>query len=117
MAMDIDLKSLRDYVKLLKAERQDSPIGKIKSGATEIIRKNLRELERMHREDGATWTEIAAGLAAQGVTQGDGQPITGRRLTALMHNIRVQEERSLAREKALVDAPDEEPPEPQGAGD
>ncbi len=48
----------------------------------------------MHREDGATWTEIVAGLAAQGVTQGDGQPITGRRLTALMHNIRVQEERS-----------------------
>lgn len=106
--MDIDLKSLRDYVKLLKAERQDSPIGKIKSGATEIIRTNLRELERMHREDGATWTEIAAGLAAQGVTQGDGQPITGRRLTALMHNIRVQEERLLAREKGATSAPDKD---------
>lgn len=95
--MNIDLKILRDHVHSLKAERQDSPIGKIKSGATEIIRQNIAELERMHREDGATWTEIAAGLAAQGVTQGDGQPITGRRLTALMHNIRVQEQRSKAR--------------------
>lgn len=105
--MSIDLERLRDYVKSLKAERQDSPIGKIKSGATEVIRKNRQELERMHREDGATWTEIAAGLAAQGVTQGDGQPITGRRLTALMHNIRVQEERLRNREKSASDAPGE----------
>jgi hypothetical protein len=96
--MDIDLEHLRDFVKQLKADRQGSPIGRVKSGATEIIRKNLRQLERMHKEDGATWTEIAAGLAAQGVTQGDGEPITGRRLTALMHNIRVQEERSQAKE-------------------
>lgn len=105
--MSIDLERLRDYVKSLKAERRDSPIGKIKSGATEIIRKNRQELERMHREDGATWTEIAAGLAAQGVTQGDGQPITGRRLTALMHNIRVQEQRLRDRTKSDGDIPDE----------
>jgi hypothetical protein len=97
--MDIDLERLRNFVKKLKADRQDSPIGKTKSGATQIIRNNLEELERMYREDGVTWTEIAAGLAAQGVTQGDGQPITGRRLTALMHNIRVQEGKSQARER------------------
>jgi hypothetical protein len=107
--MNIDLENLRNYVTQLKADRQDSPIGRVKSGATEVIRKNLKELERMHQEDGATWTEIAAGLAAQGVTQGNGQPITGRRLTALMHNIRVQEERSQTRE-AKAD-PAEEPQE------
>lgn len=105
--MSIDLERLRDYVKSLKAERQDSPIGKVKSGATEIIRKNRQELERMHREDGATWTEIAAGLAAQGVTQGDGEPITGRRLTALMHNIRVQEERLRNKQKSASSPSDD----------
>ena len=92
--MNIDLKQLRNYVGQMRSGRQDSPIGKIKSGATEVIRQNLVELERMYREDGATWTEIAAGLAAQGVTQGDGQPITGRRLTALIHNIKVQQEKA-----------------------
>lgn len=111
--MSIDLERLRDYVKSLKAERQDSPIGKVKSGATEIIRRNRQELERMHREDGATWTEIAAGLAAQGVTQGDGQPITGRRLTALMHNIRVQEERRRNKKNGERNAGD--PPDERGA--
>lgn len=73
-----------------------------------MIRKNIRQLERMREEDGATWTEIAAGLAAQGVTQGDGKPITGRRLTALMHNIRVQKERSRAKERKS-DVPGEDP--------
>ena len=67
----------------------------------------------MHREDGATWTEIAAGLAAQGVTQGDGQPITGRRLTALMHNIRVQEERRRNKKNGERNAGD--PPDERGA--
>src|ERR1700738_2350130 len=91
--MKIDLKRLQSDVKRLKADRVDSPIGRVKTGATEIIRRHFGELERMHHEDGASWTEIAAGLAAQDVTQGDGQPLTGRRLTALMHNIRVRAEK------------------------
>jgi hypothetical protein len=88
--MNIDLKGLRAHVKQLKARRATSPIGKIKTGATEVIRANFKEIERLHREEGASWTEIASGLAAQGVTQGEGQPLTGRRLTALMHNIRTR---------------------------
>lgn len=91
--MDIDLKRLRTHVKQLKAARVASPIGKVKTGATEIIRNNFAELERLHYEDGASWTEIASGLAAQGVTQGSAQPLTGRRLTALMHNIRTRAEK------------------------
>lgn len=98
--MNIDLKRLRGDVKQLKARRTASPIGKIKSGATEIIRANFEEIERLHREDGANWTEIASGLAAQGVTQGEGQPLTGRRLTALMHNIRTRAEK--LKGKAIV---------------
>lgn len=91
--MDIDLRGLRAHLKQLKARRATSPIGKIKTGATEVIRANFDELERLHHEEGASWTEIASGLAAQGVTQGEGQPLTGRRLTALMHNIRTRAEK------------------------
>ena len=108
--MKIDLKRLRSDVKRLKASRADSPVGKSKTGATEIIRKHFDELERMHYEGGASWTEIAAGLAAQGVTQGDGQPLTGRRLTALMHNIRVRAEK--LRSKGAVRRPSEHLPTP-----
>jgi len=98
--MNIDLKRLHTDVKRLKAARVGSPIGKIKTGATEIIRNNFDELVRLHHEDGATWTEIASGLAAQGVTQGEGQPLTGRRLTALMHNVRTRAEK--LKSKAIV---------------
>jgi hypothetical protein len=108
--MDIDLKRLRIDVKQMKARRVASPIGKIKTGATEIIRANFDELERMHYVDGATWPEIAAGLAAQGVTQGDGLSITGRRLTALMHHIRVRADKHKGSVAAA--APAKKTPEP-----
>ena len=42
--MNIDLKRLRGDVKRLKADRVASPIGKVKTGATEIIRSNFDEL-------------------------------------------------------------------------
>lgn len=108
--MKIDLKRLQSDVTRLRASRVDSPIGKVKTGATEVIRRHFDELERMHHDDGASWTEIAAGLAAQGVTQGDGQPLTGRRLTALMHNIRVRAEK--LRSKGAVRRPSEHLPDP-----
>ena len=108
--MKIDLKRLRSDVKRLKASRVDSPIGKVKTGATEIIRRHFDELERMHHKDGASWTEIAASLAEQGVTQGDGRPLTGRRLTALMHNIRVRAEK--LKNKGAVRGPSELLPSP-----
>jgi hypothetical protein len=108
--MKIDLKRLRSDVQRLKADRVDSPIGKRRTGATEIIREHFDELERMHYEDGASWNEIAAGLAAQGVTQGKGEAITGRRLTALMHNIRVR--RAKLKTKRPFRQPGNQPPNP-----
>ncbi len=39
------------------------------------------------------WSELAAALADQGVTQGDGERLTGRRLTALMRNLTRQIEK------------------------
>jgi hypothetical protein len=108
--MKIDLKRLRSDVKRQKANRVDSPIGKRRTGATEIIREHFDDLERMHFEEGASWNEIAAGLAAQGVTQGNGEPLTGRRLTALMHNIRVR--RAKLKTKGTVRQPGSQPPNP-----
>jgi hypothetical protein len=89
----MDMKKLRADVQKLKAKRMLSPIGRTKTGATAILRKNYSEILCMHENDGLRWTEIALALAAQGVTQGNGAPITGRRITALMRNLALQSER------------------------
>jgi hypothetical protein len=88
--MKIDFKRLRREVERRKSARSTSSHGRIKTGATAVIREHLPDLERMHA-DGAIWDEIAAGLSAQGVRQGNGKPLTGRRLTALIHNIKTRE--------------------------
>jgi len=90
--MKLDLKRLHADARRLKAVRVGSPIGRPKTGATDVIRQQYSEIMRMHDEDGCRWTEIANALAAQGVTQGRGAPLTGRRLTALMRNIALQKE-------------------------
>jgi hypothetical protein len=95
--MAIDTKRLRVDVQRMKAVRIDTPIGRMKTGATNVIRQNYSELLRMHKEDGCRWTEIATALADQGVSQGNGAPLTGRRLTALMHNIARQREKERTR--------------------
>ncbi|MEG9528992.1 MAG: hypothetical protein MIL41_25020, partial [Hyphomicrobiales bacterium] len=51
-----------------------------------VVRENLEELRALH-DAGHTWVDIAAGLASQGVTQGSGQPLTGKRLTALIASV------------------------------
>lgn len=88
--MKIDFKRLRREVEQRKSARATSPRGRTNTGATAVIRKHLPDLERMHA-DGAIWDEIAAGLSAQGVKQGNGKPLTGRRLTALIHSIKTRE--------------------------
>lgn len=66
------------------------------AGAMAAIRENLAAIEAL-RSGGATWAAIAAGLAAQGVTQRDGGPITDKRLTALIDSIKRQDARRRAR--------------------
>jgi hypothetical protein len=90
MIKGIDSKRLRDDAMRLKATQGHSPIGRRKTGATDVIREHFTELRRLHFEEGARWTELAAALADQGVTQGDGKRLTGRRLTALMRNVERQ---------------------------
>ena len=60
-----------------------------------VVRQYLQQLDAL-RASGATWAEIAAGLAGQGVTQGEGHPITAKRLTALVTLIRKADTRKAA---------------------
>lgn len=109
--MAIDTKRLGMDVRRMKAVRIDTPIGRMKTGATNVIRKNYSELLRMHNEDNCRWTEIAKALADQGVTQGNGVPLTGRRLTALMHNITRQREKERTRAALRSQRSDIPPPQ------
>lgn len=93
----LDLPRLRrDLKRRLDARPHgQGPNGRVGTGSMAIVRAHLETFEQMHR-DGASWVDIAAGLAAQGVTQGIGdaaQPITARRLTALMASVRRERER------------------------
>lgn len=85
----IDVKKLRRAVAARKAARPDGigPGGRVATGAMALVRSNLGAFDDL-RAGGATWAEIAAGLAEQGMTQGDGEPITAKRLTALVALVR-----------------------------
>lgn len=115
--MALDLKRLRRDVDRLSSEANPSPIGRVRTGATGIVRAHLDELRRMH-DEGASWVSLAAGLAAQGVTQGDGQPLTGRRLTALIHSIEKAAIKKATRVAGRARRPDirSQQPEPSRAG-
>ena len=54
------------------------------------VRQHLPAIEVLH-DEGASWVDIAAGLTAQGLVQGNGAPLTGRWLTALIASIRRQD--------------------------
>ncbi|RQH06876.1 hypothetical protein [Bradyrhizobium sp. RP6] len=64
-----------------------------RTGATDMISAALPAIKEL-REQGIAWSVIAAALAAQGAVQGiDRQPLTGRRLCALISAINKREER------------------------
>lgn len=118
----LDLSRLRRDLKRRRDARPpgQGPGGRPGTGSMAIVRAHLEAFEQMHR-DGASWVDIAAGLAAQGVTQGTGdaaQPITARRLTALMASVRRERERHARAAQTrlgrndLGPAPRSEPVEP-----
>ncbi|NEU14740.1 hypothetical protein G3T14_21925 [Methylobacterium sp. BTF04] len=102
----LDLSRLRRDLKRRQAARPQGqgPGGRPVTGSMAIVREHLVAFEALHR-DGASWVDIAAALAAQGVTQGTGdaaQPITARRLTALMASVRRERERHARAGQARV---------------
>jgi hypothetical protein len=76
------------------------------TGATAIIEPVL-SLIRDLRKQKHSWSAIAAALARQGVVQGvDRQPITARRLTALISAIDKRERRHATRSASRFRRPD-----------
>ena len=72
------------------------PGGRPVTGAMGIVRENLAQVEALHAA-GASWVDIAASLAAQGVHHGSGAPLTGRQLTGLIASVRRQARQREAR--------------------
>lgn len=109
--MRLNLEHLRRDVAALGLSRTTDDVARGKaSGAMAIVRAHLVEIEHLKGE-GATWTDIAAVLAGQGVRRRDGGPITGRRLTGLIDSIRRQDAKrrgAMKRRASRADLP--EPP-------
>lgn len=108
--IDIDLKKLKRDVEKRQASRPAglAPGGRRATGSMAVVRQHLPQFDAL-RAAGASWSEIAAGLAGQGVTQGEGQePITAKRLTALVSLVRKAEAKraaAVAERAARPDAP------------
>ena len=94
----LDLTKLSRDLDRRRRDRPDGvgPGGRLVTGAMGIVRENLAQLEALHAA-GATWVDIAAGLAAQGVRHGSGEPLTGRQLTGLIASVRRQARQREAR--------------------
>lgn len=91
----LDVSRLRQDVEANEAAKEARGAkrdGRVKSGSMQAVRENLSQIKSLHA-DGHIWNTIAEALATQGMTQGDGDPITGRRLSALVSAIEKQAER------------------------
>lgn len=81
------------------------PGGRLMSGAMAVVRENLAQLEALH-DAGASWVDIAASLASQGVHHGSGAALTGRQLTALIASVRRQARKRQSRIAQRLERPD-----------
>ncbi len=88
--MALDPKRLLKDAKRLQKARLPTRAGHETTGTTRAIRAALPVIYQL-REDGVSWSAIAAALADQGVVQGrDRIPLTTHRLTALVSQIEDQ---------------------------
>jgi hypothetical protein len=95
--MALDLRRLRTDASRLQTERSKSRSSRETTGTTRAIRAALPEIYKL-REDGVQWSAIAAALAAQGIVQGkDRTSLTTNRLTALVRQIELQNEKRAAK--------------------
>jgi hypothetical protein len=107
--MSIDSKRLTKDCANAQAAMAANGLARRRTGATAVI-EPLLPIIRELRARKHSWAAIAAALAKQGVVQGnDREPITGRRLTALIcainKRVRRQEERLAGRAKRRDLAP------------
>lgn len=81
--------SIRQQVEVLNQVSDTATDRRVKTGSAAFTRTHLEEIKSL-RAEGHGWRLIAAAVAALGVTQGDGVPITGRRLAALVSAVEKQ---------------------------
>jgi hypothetical protein len=105
----LDLKRLSADIENSEKERASDQGGRRLTGAMAVVRDNLAEIEAL-KADGKSWVAIAVGLAQQGVTQGDHQPITAKRLTALIASVKRQAANKAARQALRANRKDLSPP-------
>jgi hypothetical protein len=109
----LDFKRLKADIEQSEECRFADPGGRRLTGAMAIIRDHLAQIEAL-KASGRSWVMIAEGLAKQGVTQGDNQPITAKRLTALIASVKRQAANKAAKEALRANRKDLFlPPQPE----
>lgn len=103
----LDLRRLaRDAASTPGSHRKaGAPGGRPVTGLMDAVRDHLDALIAL-QAGGLTWDAVAAGLAAQGFTTADGQPITGRNLTGIISSVRRQAAARAAKAEARAARPD-----------
>lgn len=99
----MDFKRLRIEASKFQTERSKSRSSRETTGTTKAIRAALPHIYSL-REDGVQWSAIAAALAAQGIVQGKARiPLTTNRLTALVRQIELQNEKRAAKKREVTE--------------
>lgn len=99
--MTLDLKRLRIDASRFQTERSKSRSSRETTGTTKAIRAALPQIYSL-RGDGVQWSAIAAALAAQGIVQGKARvPLTTNRLTALVRQIELQNQKRAAKKEEV----------------
>jgi hypothetical protein len=96
--MKVDVPKLRASVKRLAKTGKDR---RNSSNLMATIRPLVSEIERLRgdQDNKVTWAVIAAGLAEQGVVEGnERRPLTEKRLTSVISKIKAQDAGRAARE-------------------
>ena len=99
--MKIDTRRLRSHIAKTRRQHGDLPDRRETTGATRVVRENLDLILRLHEHEGVSWSELAAALGDQGVTEGKGgKPISTSRLTSIVCRLRQQIARAEKKQSA-----------------
>lgn len=102
--MMVNPKQLRSDASKFQADRSKSRSGRETTGTTKAIRAVLPHIYSL-RQDGVQWAAIAAALAVQGIVQGKARiPLTTNRLTALVRQIELQNQKRAAKKEVVREA-------------
>jgi len=94
--MKVDAAKLRASVKRLAEGRPDR---RKSSDLMATVRRLMPVIDQL-RADEVPWAVIAASLAEQGVVEGDGRPLTDKRLTSVVSKLKEQAAKRDARMQA-----------------